>query len=110
MANELYSRKLSPEARAKLIDFLAAYIDTIAVERADARADIAKAKAIELLGTDIDILVFITTIMTFHSRDCLSLVRGCPPSRSREVASAIVEVSELAFEHDRLMRKGSREN
>ena len=37
MANELYSRPLSEEARAKLIAFVEAYLFTLATDRADKR-------------------------------------------------------------------------
>lgn len=60
---ELYSRPLSDEARAKLIDFVEAYLNTLLVAEVDEKMDIAKQKAMEVLGTDIDIAIFGATFV-----------------------------------------------
>jgi hypothetical protein len=93
---QYYSAPLSADARTRLIAFVEAYIETVSVETVDKRADVAKAKAIECLQGDIDILNFITVIMTMHSESGLSLVmlsmqKGVTP---HDAAVMIVDIFE----------------
>jgi len=107
--NELYSRSLSGDARAKLIDWIEAYVVSLQSSYADARAETAKQKAIELLrDTDIDILVFVTTIVTMHSdsgRRLLGAVvhSGAPP---RDIAITMVRIMEESLKRDKQARSG----
>ena len=101
MIAELYSRPLSPEIKAKLIEFIEAYIETLTVREVDERAEIAKKKAIEVLNTDIDILVFVTTLIT--------LIQAFPllgRLTKRELAELVVETAEKARERDKSFRPG----
>lgn len=60
----LYSRPLSPAARAKLIDAIDQILRTLGTSEVDYSADLAKQAVIELLrDTDIDIVVFMCAIM-----------------------------------------------
>ncbi len=115
MANsgDLYSRKLSTDARAKLVAFFAAYIVTGNSEHPDMAADIAKGLAIDLLQTtDIDILVFATCLSIFHSKQGIILTSEVLMQRKDlvEAAEALVAICEKAFEMDKRARSGSREN
>ncbi len=103
---ELYSRSLSPEARSGLIDFVEAYIETVTVSEVDEKAETAKIKAIEVLNTDIDILVFITTIASFYGEIDLvekSILKKISP---RKAAELIVEITERAHQIDKSSRPG----
>jgi catabolite regulation protein CreA len=51
----LYSRPLSREAHDALVDFVAAYVESLRTQIADEKAEAAKEKAIACLQTDIDI-------------------------------------------------------
>ncbi len=104
---ELYSKSLSPEAKQKLIDFIQAYIETLMVAEVDEKAEIAKAKAIEVLKTDIDILVFITTLLSFYE-EAILLIREVERKRisSKEAAKLIVEIAEKARQMDKSRRPG----
>jgi len=106
--NELYSRPLSPEAREKLIDWTEAYIVSLKSSYADRKAEVAKQKAIELFQTDIDILVFVTTIVVMHSESgrvlLTAAVQGlCQP---RESAETLVEIMREGFRRDKGARGG----
>ena len=104
---ELYSRPLSPEAKLKLIDFIQAYIETMMVAEVDEKAEIAKTKAIEVLKTDIDILVFITTLLSFYEV-AISLINKVERKTlsSKEAAELIVEIAEKARQMDKARRPG----
>ena len=104
---ELYSRPLSPEAELKLIDFIQAYIETLMVAEVDEKAEIAKTKAIEVLKTDIDILVFITTLLSFYEV-AISLINKVKREtlNSKEAAELIVEIAEKARQMDKARRPG----
>ena len=58
-----FSTPLSEEAKKRLIEFIAAYIETLKVVEIDEKVDIAKQKAIEVLQTDIDIWSFGTIFL-----------------------------------------------
>lgn len=107
---ELYSRPLSPEAKLKLTDFIQAYIESMVVAEVDERAEIAKKKAIEALNTDIDILVFVTTLMTMYQAAHLiyEVTRG--NLTSKEVAAQVVEIADRARKMDKSFRPGGKEN
>ena len=103
---ELYSRPLSPEARQKLIEFLQAYLETLMVSEVDEKAEIAKAKAIEALKTDIDILVFVTTFMVLSK--AANFIQGFIDERrtSEDVAKIIVAITEEGLKSDKSKRPG----
>jgi len=101
---ELFSRPLSPEAKAKLIDFIQAYIETLIIAEVDEKAEIAKKKAIEVLNTDIDILVFATTIMALYQADPFINQVKQGVMTSRQVAELVVEISEEARKEDKAFR------
>ena len=103
---EFYSKSLSPEAKSKLIDFIRAYTDTLLVAEVDTQAEVAKAKAIEVLKTDIDILVFITTAMTFFQAIPMmyEVING--KLTSRQLAEQVVELAEKARQADKSFRLG----
>lgn len=105
---DLYSRPLSPEARSELVDFIQAYIETLAVAEVDEKAEAAKAKAIKTLNTDIDILAFVTTLMVLYQPISLSLVNRVVNQSldSRKAAELIVEIAEKARQIDRSSRPG----
>ena len=89
---ELYSRPLSPEAKIKLIDFIQSYTETLMVAEVDEKAEMAKAKAIEVFKTDIDILVFITTLLSFYE-EAIPLIDKIERKQlsSKEAAKLIVD-------------------
>ena len=68
----LYSRPLSPEAKGKLCEFVEAYLETLAVREVDEKAEIAKAKAIEVLETDIDIALFGIAILLIFGESTIA--------------------------------------
>ena len=107
---ELYSRPLSPGARLKLTEFIQAYIESMVVAEVDERAEIAKKKAIEALNTDIDILVFVTTLMTLYQAASFvsDIIKG--KLTSKEVAEQVVDIAERARRADKLFRPGGKEN
>ncbi len=107
---ELYSRPLSSEARLKLIDFLQAYLGTLAVSEVDEKAEIAKAKAIEALKTDIDILTFVTVFMILPQ--AAPFIQDFIEERrtSQEVAKLIVAITEEAQKIDKSTRPGGNPN
>jgi len=102
---EFYSRPLSPEARRKLIDFIQAYIESMVVTEVDEKAEIAKAKAIEVLQTDIDILVFVVALLSLY-QEAVLLVEEARKEKisSREAAELIVTITEKARQMDILGR------
>ncbi len=106
MADELYSRPLSQEARGALVDFLEAYIESMKTQRADWRAEEAKGKGIKLLQTDIDILVFVTTIATMHSPAGVQLLYSAVGGGklARDIAIAIVRIMEEGIRRDKQIR------
>ncbi|MCH7604705.1 hypothetical protein IID24_01845 [Patescibacteria group bacterium] len=59
-----YSRPLSLEAKAGLINFLEALFETLIIEEVDEKDQIAKDKAIEALQTDLDITLFMAAFLT----------------------------------------------
>jgi len=107
--NEPYSRPLSERARALLVDWIETYLVSLQSSTADRKAELSKQKAIELLSTtDIDILVFITTINVMHSPHgltvldlAMSRVYSC-----RDVALALVQMMTEAFKRDKQARAG----
>ncbi len=107
---ELYSRPLSSEARLKLIDFLQAYLGTLAVSEVDEKAEIAKAKAIEALKTDIDILTFVTVFMVLPQ--AAPFIQDFIEGRRtpQEVAKLIVAITEEAQKMDKSTRPGGNPN
>ena len=108
---DAYSRPLSPEAKAKLIDFVEQYIRSLQSEYVDKQADIAKAKALEVLQTDIDILVFIDTINILYSRPVIELVEACLARviEPLEIAVTVVEISEAGHKIDKRKRMADRQ-
>jgi len=108
--SELYSRPLSSEARLKLIDFLQAYLEILAVSEVDEKAEIAKAKAIEALKTDIDILTFVTVFMVLPQ--AASFIQEFIEGRrtSQEVAKLIVAITEEGQKMDKSTRPGGNPN
>ncbi len=102
---EFYSRPLSSEARSKLIDFIQAYIESMVVTEVDEKAEIAKTKAIEVLQTDIDILIFVVTL-TFFYKEAFPLVEAVRKRMisSRKVAGLIVKIIEKVHQTDMLFR------
>ena len=111
MANELYSRPLSEEARAKLIAFVEAYLFTLATERADTVADRAKARAIELLRSDVDIAVFGNACAMLLQPSTLDMIaqsekRGLSAG---SIAKVFVRILEEAHEADKRMRRANRQ-
>ena len=111
MAGELYSRPLSGEARSKLVHFMEAYLSTLWAERADDAAVIAKARAIETLHTDIDILVFANTISIIHTPAVATLLTRVREARTplRELATILVDISEKAHQADKRTRMADRQ-
>ena len=107
---ELYSRPLSPKARSKLIEFLQAYLETLAVSEVDERAEIAKKKAMEVLKTDIDILTLVTVFMVIPP--AATLIQDFIEKRrtSLEVARAIIAITEAAQKSDKSSRPGGNLN
>lgn len=101
---ELFSKPLSPEAKEKLTDFVEAYIETLVVVEVDKKADIAKKKAIDVLGTDIDILAFATTLMTIYKVGPFIIGVQQGKFTARKVAAMVVELAEKAREEDREWR------
>ena len=101
MIPELFSKPLSPEAKEKLIEFVQAYIESLIVAEVDEKAEIAKKKAIETLNTDIDILVFVTTLIALYQ--AFPFIDGISRGifTSKQVAKLVVEISEKAREKDR---------
>lgn len=104
----LYSRPLNAEEKEKLIDFLEAYMKTLAVREEDERAKTAKRKAIECLETSIDILVFVTT--TWTMLQAAPLIREAIDGRVtfRRTAEQIVALSETGRSLDRARRPGGK--
>ena len=102
----LYSRPLSQEARAALVNFVAAYLTSLHTQVVDEHAEIAKQKALACLQTDIDILVFIVTIATMHSDQgrALLLTMFHDLMLPREAADAIVGIMETAIVIDKSRR------
>jgi hypothetical protein len=98
---EFYSRPLSPTARRKLIGFIQAYTESMTVTDVDEKAEIAKTKAIEVLQTDIDILVFVVALVSFY-KEAASLVEEVRKGRinPRKVAELIVEITEKSRQLD----------
>lgn len=107
---ELYSKPLSPEARKKFVDFLEAYFESARVATIDEKAEIAKQKAIALLQTDIDILMFVTILLIIKETGMIitrSIERGTP---SRKIAEDIMRLTELARRIDKFGRPGGNPN
>lgn len=104
--SELYSRPLSPEAKKKLIEFVQAYIDSLIVAEVDEKAELAKEKAIDVLNTDIDILIFVITVKTLYKKAHLirDFIKG--RSTSKQVAGQVVEAVEVAQQADKSLRPG----
>ena len=102
----LYSRPLSQEARAALVEFVAAYLTSLHTQVVDEHAEIAKQKALACLQTDIDILVFVVTIATMHSDQgrALMLTSFHEILEPRDAAEAIVEIMEKAIAIDKSRR------
>ena len=107
---ELYSRPLSPGARSKLIEFMQAYLATLAVSEVDEKAEIAKAKAMEVLKTDIDILTFVTVFMILPQAAMFiqDFIEG--RRSSKEVAKLIIKITEEAQKADKSTRPGGNPN
>ena len=104
--SELYSRPLSYEAKKALIEFIAAYIESLIVAEVDEKAEIAKQKAIEALKTDIDILAFATTLAfpVLTPELIQEVIEG---KRTAEMAAIeMVEITETARKIDRSHRPG----
>lgn len=106
MAEEIYSRALSPEARRALIEFFEAYLESMKTQKVDEKAEIAKAKAIEALKTDIDILVFVAAIAAMHSPQGISLMMEAVTGRmsSGQVATFIADITERGRLRDKQSR------
>jgi len=58
-----YSRPLSLEAKAGLINFLEALLETLIIEEVSEKDQIAKDKAIEALQTDLDITLLMSAFL-----------------------------------------------
>ena len=104
--NELYSRPLSDAARAALVDFVTAYAESMTTQLVDEKAEAAKQKAIACLQTDIDILVFLTTISTMHQGSgkalLLQMMHGI--TTPRNAPTTIVTIMERAIAIDKAGR------
>jgi len=100
------SLKLSQPACSALIDFIEAYIESSKSTKVDNWAAIAKAKALLVLQTDIDILVFaVATSMLVSGPGIAILEAACHGKLSaRDAAVAIVTITEEAFRRDRQQR------
>jgi len=103
---EFYSRPLSPDAKAKLTDFLEVYLESLTVAEVDERAEVAKRKAIECLQTDIDILAFVTTTWTIITAFPIVNEMMAGKITSRDAAVRIVAIAELARKKDKSERPG----
>jgi hypothetical protein len=103
---EKYSRPLSDAARAALVDFIAIYAESMASTLVDEKAEEAKRKAIVCLQTDIDILVFVTTIsmMLQGSGKALLLQMMHGLTTPRGAATTIVQIVERAIVIDKAGR------
>ena len=106
MPGEILSRPLSPAARTALINFVAAYIESVKQQTVDNWAEVAKVRAKELLETDIDIMVFVTTVATMYSSSGVSLLMAVVKGQQHplDVATAIVRIVEEGFRRDKQMR------
>ncbi|MBI3305124.1 hypothetical protein HYZ80_02280 [Candidatus Parcubacteria bacterium] len=106
MQGEAYSRSLSTEAKAKLIEFIEACIESLRKQVVDETNDLAKAKGRAVLATDIDLVSFLTTIAAMYSDAGIRLVEQAltDGSTQRAIAELIVEVSELGRAQDKSRR------
>lgn len=103
----MISKPLSPEARTALLEFTEAYIDTLMETEVNLLSDIAKAHAIALLNTDIDILVVGNTLTMLQHKGVVVILLMVQQKlmTSKDAAVRIVEISEVAHEHDRTRRQ-----
>ena len=103
MSQEYYSRPLTDGARVALVDFVAAYAESMTTQLVDEKAELAKQKAIACLETDIDILVFVTTLTTMLSGSgkalLLQMMQG--QASPRDTAALIVQIMEKALAFDK---------
>lgn len=96
--NEPYSRSLSVAARAALVDFLEAYLESLKTIVADNLAEIAKQKAQVVLNTDIDILIFVSVSAMLYTPSVVPLVTLTTSGKiqCRELAESLVTIFEQA--------------
>lgn len=101
---EYLSRALSPDATAKLIDFIEAYVLSLRSTTVDAQAETAKQLAKAVLETDIDILVFTVAIRTIYAsvESLTAAVNGL--FNPREFAVTISDIVEAARSLDKQQR------
>ncbi|HZT29193.1 MAG TPA: hypothetical protein VFA33_04880 [Bryobacteraceae bacterium] len=94
------------------MEFLAAHIESMKSSFADDLAEAAKRKALALLGTDIDILVFVVAAGLMYSqmgRDLLTIAcrtdDGTEEGYAGAVAEVLVQVVEKAIATDKEYRR-----
>jgi hypothetical protein len=85
-----------------LVAFVEAYLATLMSEVVDEKVEVAKAKAIEALQTDMDIVMFGVAIVTVMTRGMAYTPRIASGQISaREAAEELVQIMERARQIDR---------
>lgn len=102
MPDQPCSVPLSQPARATLLDFLEAYLESLRASTADAQAERAKQLAQSCLATDIDILAFVTTLQILMIATPLVASMLAGERSSRQTAAEIVDLAEAARAADRV--------
>lgn len=105
MTEELYSRPLSPKARMALVDFIETLVGTFKTSAVDQMNDVAKARAIAVLQTDVDILAFVVTIASVYGPGRALLDRAVAGKiDARQAAELFVNVAEDSRKMDKARR------